>query len=289
MKRPLLALVLVLFIFAGVVCTKPKPAIEPISKAETAFLFFGDWGTGGKEQREVAKGMQSFCANHTCDFAALLGDNFYPSGVKSVDDPQWKTKFSDIYGPLGLVFYVALGNHDYQGNTKAQIDYTKQSKIWRMDAAYFSYTFGGADFFVVDTNEKKFDAAQHKWLREGLANSKANWKIVYGHHPIFSYGAHGDTPYLVTDLLPVVENQADFYLCGHDHDLQVLKGSDRLNTIVSGAAAQLRPVKRGSRSQFAASALGFSHLQLKADSAVLNMLGKDGKPLFTQEYQHRAR
>ena len=43
-----------------------------------------------------------------------------------------------------------------------------------------------------------------------------------GHHPVLSAGAHGSTPYLVSKLKPLLEdNDVTAYLSGHDHNLQV--------------------------------------------------------------------
>src|SRR5687768_12237442 len=91
----------VVLLFSVVVCAADS----------TGFLFVGDTGTGGEGQKAVAKAMKSYCRTEKCEFVLLLGDNFYPVGVKSVDDPQWKTKFEDPYGELRLDFFVSLGNH----------------------------------------------------------------------------------------------------------------------------------------------------------------------------------
>src|SRR5260370_7292034 len=47
-------------------------------------------------------------------------------------------------------------------------------------------------------------AAQVTWLDQALSNSKASWKIVIVHHPIFSGGSkHGDQPQLIRDTNPL--------------------------------------------------------------------------------------
>lgn len=38
-----------------------------------------------------------------------------------------------------------------------------------------------------------------------LEESSATWKIVIGHHTIFSAGHHGNTQELVDQLLPILE------------------------------------------------------------------------------------
>ena len=91
-----------------------------------------------------------------------------------------------------------------------------------------------ADFFVLDTTPLAYssreegdavtltaDDHQIAWLEKALAGSKADWKLVIGHHPVFSGGRHGDTAELVRILAPLLERHGvSAYLNGHDHDLQ---------------------------------------------------------------------
>lgn len=243
--------------------------------ANVNFLVFGDFGTGSSSQKSMAATMRRYCATASCDFVLGMGDNFYPAGVKSVDDSKWKTHFMDPYGPLNLIFYAALGNHDYSGNVQAQVAYSQKNSLWYMPSRYFRFEKEGATFYALDTNE--FTSDQQRWLSEQLDEAKTGWRIAYGHHPIYSYGQHGDTEELVDDLLPKLRKRADFYFCGHEHDKQVLTAEDGLTLMVSGAAAQLRPTKTGKRTLYAASTLGFAHVTLEKELATLRFIDKDGK------------
>lgn len=255
------------------------------AEGRTSFLFFGDSGTGEKPQFEVANAMQRFCEKQTCDFSLLLGDNFYPSGVNGISDPQWKTKFEDPYSLLQLRFFAMLGNHDYLGNIKAQIAYTEKSSAWYLPSRYYQFSQGPVDFFVLDTND--FSSAQRKWLASALTRSSALWKIVAGHHPVYSYGEHGDTKKLIKDLLPLIAPSVDFYLSGHDHDLQVLEENE-LTFVVSGAAAETRATGEGKRTIYSKSALGFSHLSIEEGEAYLRIVGRNGENLFETRYTKRS-
>ena len=52
------------------------------------FLAVGDWGRNGEyDQAEVAKQMGIWANNHPNDFVISVGDNFYPAGVVSENDP----------------------------------------------------------------------------------------------------------------------------------------------------------------------------------------------------------
>ena len=65
---------------------------------------------------------------------------------------------------------------------------------------------------------------QQKIMNEKINRSKADWKIVYGHHPWRSIGGHGDAEedleQFFTDLY--VKSPFDLYMCGHDHNKQVI-------------------------------------------------------------------
>ncbi len=260
-------------IFAALCLFALQASADPIG-----FLAFGDSGKGNLlpiRRRQCT--MKKFCQHEKCQFVTLLGDNIYPKGVEDVNDIQWEDKFREPYAPLNIPFFAALGNHDYLGNVQAEIDYTFHSTFWNMPSRYYTFTRGKVDFFVIDTND--FDVTQRAWLAKAITDSKATWKLVYGHHPIYSYGMHGDTAQLITELLPVLKGKVDLYLCGHDHDKQFLDG-EGLPMLVSGTAAETRRVKKGPRTVFEASTLGFSHILIEDNRLQIRFLDKIGKVEF---------
>src|SRR5260370_25996704 len=60
-------------------------------------------------------------------------------------------------------------------------------------------------------------AAQVTWLDQALSNSKASWKIVIVHPPIFSGSIeHSDQPVLIRDIHPRLEkHQVPAYFNWH--------------------------------------------------------------------------
>ena len=240
---------------------RTPPPIFSLKESDRAVrvLAFGDFGNGSEGQKQVAAAMLKFHRQTPFDFAVTLGDNFYGAGMESTADPRWKTWWDDLYDPLGIRFYATLGNHDWglADSPAAEILYTRQSPSWRMPAPYYTFTAGPVQFFALDSNE--ISEAQLLWLSDELAKSRARWKLVYGHHPIYSAGAHADNAGLIKRLLPVLKGRADVYLAGHDHDLQHLKGEDGVHFFVSGGAgAGLREPKPGARTLFATATHGFS-------------------------------
>jgi tartrate-resistant acid phosphatase type 5 len=243
-------------------------------------LAFGDFGDGSKAQKEVAGAMLKFHRQRPFDFAITLGDNFYNRGMKGVDDPRWKTRWDALYDPLGIQFYATLGNHDYGSpeSPEAEILYSKSSPSWRMPATQYTFTAGWAQFFAIDS--PVMNAQQLAWLQKELEASQSRWKVVYGHHPIYSHGRHGNNRKLIRELLPVLQGRADVYLAGHDHDLQHLKPEGNLHFFVSGAGGRTRSIRRGPRSLFAQSTLGFAVLEADGSSMKLTFVDKTLHPLY---------
>ena len=53
------------------------------------------------------------------------------------------------------------------------------------------------------------------------------WNVVFGHHPVYSQGSHGDTDLVQQFIWKVLfEQEVDFYLSGHDHHLNALRNGD---------------------------------------------------------------
>jgi len=91
------------------------------------------------------------------------------------------------------------------------------------------------------------------WLEQALATSTARWKIVIGHHPLWSTAGSkfAQARALRGLILPTLCRHADLYLAGHEHTLEAhlddcskaLPGAHvkPLLQVVSGAAAKQRP------------------------------------------------
>jgi hypothetical protein len=106
-----------------------------------------------------------------------------------VDDGASKSQWTgDLFKPCNELFgrvtvFPCIGNHE-----KDHPYYYKYFSLPKPEY-YYSYTYGNAEFFVLDTNTKrnlKPDGEQYKWLDKVLAASTAKWKICYHHHPAYS-------------------------------------------------------------------------------------------------------
>jgi tartrate-resistant acid phosphatase type 5 len=288
-----------MFSFAKVSAKGEKGALN--------FFIVSDWGWNGfKAQQEVADQMARSAEKIEPSFVISCGDNFQVQGVASVQDPLWITNFENVYKSVYLQcdWFPVLGNHDYKGNTQAQLDYSKISRRWRLEQRYYTFVRKvndsvSARFIFLDTPPfvtdyyrkpgfpditKQDTAAQLAWLKDVLANSKEQWKIVFGHHPVFSGGkTHGNTVELIDRLKPLFEKyHVQVYFSGHDHDLQHLKEKGgEVDYIVTGTGGEPRPTGKIEQTIYSASMPAFSEVALWGDSLRVRFVDSKGKVPYT--------
>ncbi|MFZ4689659.1 MAG: metallophosphoesterase, partial [Polymorphobacter sp.] len=149
-------------------------------------------------------------------------------------------------------------------------------------------------------------------LEARLKASTAKWKIVIGHHPLWSSsgGKFQQSRSLRAALLPVLCRNADLYFAGHEHTLEL--ATDDCSTavpgaslppmpaIVTGAAGKQRPLNTAFmahqarnnpqyRSIYARGMVwGFAHVTLAGDTATVTMVStpNDGSGATRVETRH---
>jgi tartrate-resistant acid phosphatase type 5 len=276
-------------------CSRDTPVVR--------FVVVGDTGRGDSDQLAVAAGIEAKCAADGCDFVQLLGDNIYPSGVSSVADPQWQSKFETPYQGIVLPFYAVLGNHDYGGNgagnelEKAgfEIDYASVSPKWKLPAAHYRRSWRHVDMFGLDTNLQVLglDAEQRTQMAEWVSASSAQWRIAFGHHPYLSNGPHGNAGVydgvvgsgagVKSFLEDIICGRVDAYFSGHDHSLQWLTqtcaGSE---VIVSGAGSQPSSLPGVNATHFQSLGPGFAYVVADGGTLTIELLAADGTLLFSR-------
>jgi acid phosphatase len=277
------------------------PAERP-GVAYERFQIIGDMGTGRDDQRTVAWALARRAASDDVRFVLTVGDNIYPDGVTSVDDPQWKTKFEDMYAAssLQIPFYASLGNHDHRGSIQAQIDYSSKSSRWTMPAPYYTFIRTLNDeteirFFALDTTpiHRRQDgvAAQLAWLDAELGKSTARWKIAFGHHPLYSHSIRGNSEEMIEQVESIfVKHGLDLYVAGHDHTLEMHKPVSGVHYVICGASAgpdKAYPVRWTDESYYAATLGGFSSFRVSHDECVIEFVRLDGQTQYAHTITKR--
>jgi tartrate-resistant acid phosphatase type 5 len=192
--------------------------------------------------------MQIYSETNNVSFILSLGDNFYPSGVSSVDDIRFEKTYRNVYlknEMKNIPWYIILGNHDHRYNKgKNQVDFGKKFKLWNIpdyfyDLNIFIKSKDGsrnktAKFIMIDTSLlcnlfdriptlDKIDEFHFKWLKEKLESSTTfDYIFVIGHHTILSQmSGRGGSQCMMNSVNPLLlDFNISSYISGHDHTLQ---------------------------------------------------------------------
>ncbi len=144
-------------------------------------------------------------------------------------DTDWTQQFFPSMEPLisRVALFPVLGNHER--NARNYYDYMALPD----PEYYYQFTYGNADFFMIDSNKKVGPGTeQFQWLDGALAASDATWKFVCHHHPPYSsdendYGdlwktnksTRGDLR--VRQLAALYDkHHVDIVWCGHIHSYE---------------------------------------------------------------------
>lgn len=277
-----------------------QPDSRPASTqpaGEVNLIAMGDWGENTTAEREVADAMANFAGDDhehgTLKAALLCGDNFYFK-LTGVDDPRWRTLFETMYDPrrLDFPFYACLGNHDYDGdNLQIELGYARQhpESRFKLPAEWYRVDVPKekpmATIVFLDSNKDNMSELQWNeqihWLDKELAGPRAPWTICVAHHPLFSNGFFWGNGPLQHDWGTLFQKyKVDFYLCGHEHDVEHLEIPKWFTSFVidGGGGAHGHPLSRDDRG-FSREAFGFVDFDLTLDQAIVRFIGTDGKPM----------
>lgn len=244
-------------------------------------------------------------------FLNIMGDNFYPKGVIDKNDPSFK-KMDKLLSTTSIPKHIVLGNHDWAGNPKAQLEY--KSTHWKIDNFYYKKSFKGEnyslDVFYIDTQilypgkdktnpweyfKEKIRSVFNKdhvivkknqleWLEKSLKESNATWKVVIGHYHLKSSGIYSVYNEFRNVVFPLFKKyNVDMYFCGHEHDMQhfCLKEDDYiLNQFVCGSGSNTRHIRRNEGQIFAVSEVGFYKCLISGNKALVTFINVNGKEIY---------
>ena len=237
------------------------------------FAVLGDFGTGKKNQYELAEQMLKLHDRFKFGIVILVGDNLYGS-----DRPQdFRKKFELPYKGLldaGVKFYASLGNHD----AREQRFY----KLFNMEGKLY-YTFNpnpDVRFFALESTYP--DPEQFKWLENELKASTSKWKILFFHHPLYSSGErHGSDTRLREAVEPLaLKYNVSVVFTGHDHFYERIKPQQNITYFVTGSGGQLREGNIDRRTGLTAGGfdtdLAFLGAEISGDQMFFNAISRTG-------------
>jgi hypothetical protein len=188
------------------------------------FLYLGDAQTGLERWGRL---LESAVRRHPgMDFLVLAGD-LVDRGNERTNWDHFFLRAAPVLDHLPLM--PCVGNHEYLDvgprlfRAFFELPHNGPRGI-DPDLAY-SFEAGDAHFAVMDSTLAVWDAdaarRQADWLDATLSRTKARWKIVIFHHPVYPSHPWRDMPALREHWVPVFdEHHVDLVLQGHDHAYQ---------------------------------------------------------------------
>ena len=261
------------------------PVALPNKDGSLKFGVLGDFGTGEREQYQLADQMAKLRGRFPYELVVTVGDNLYGS-----ERPQdFIKKFELPYKPLldaGVKFYASLGNHDAREQSRY--------KLFNMDGrTYYTFKAPKEDvrFFALESDYPKPE--QMAWLQKELENSNEKWKIPYFHHPLYSSGErHGSDVSLRTTLEPMfIKYGVSVVLTGHDHFYERIKPQNGIVYFVVGSGGKLRGGNIARNSGLTARGfdtdLAFMAAEIDGDEMYFNTISRQGTTVDSGVIQRR--
>lgn len=191
----------------------------PTGRNQLSFLYVGDVQDtlDGKANQYLREAL----ARHpACEFLICGGDL-----TERPTNQHWQETFCDIDSVAqAMPLLTVTGNHDYLKGVIMRLErrfplvfsYFLDSKI--DDNQVYTLCYGPVQFFLLDSNrEFPYLYTQRQWLEEQLSQSKAQWKVVVLHHPVYSIIGYNNLiqRWAFNDLIE--KYGVDLVLQGHEH------------------------------------------------------------------------
>ncbi len=208
------------------VCTGGKKSdwhefhLPQAHESETTFLYMGDIqdSIGGIANHLLR---EAFKRNPDTEFLVCGGDL-----TERPTDAYWGETFEtlDSVGQSVPVLTIT-GNHDYLKGIVCQLErrfslihsYFLDSMVGENQV--FTVRYKNVQLFCLDSNREFFYLwTQRRWLEEQLEKSRAKWKIVVLHHPLYSIRSSMNNliqRWMFNDI--ICEHEVDVVLQGHEH------------------------------------------------------------------------
>ena len=216
--------------------TSPRsagPVVLPNGANSLKFAVLGDFGTGTREQYELAAEIDKFRRTFPFEVVILVGGNLYGS-----ERPRdYLNKFERPYQPLlaaDVKFFATLGNSDDRNQR-----YYKPFNMAGREFYSFQPSKHRVRFFAIDS--VYVTPEQLRWIDEELGRSLEDWKIVFSYHPLYSASKRGrSTPELQQLLEPLfVKHHVSVVLNGRDHIYARLKPQKAISYFTVGSSGRL--------------------------------------------------
>ena len=260
-------------VVGGNVLARGNFRAAPVGPAHFTFAVVGDFGTGGKPQRAVAKLMQSW---HP-DFLLSTGDQSYLLGTDALLEQNIFRPYRDLF--RGTAFFPTLGNHDvYLNDGRPEL----AAFHWPGGKRWYRFAWGSAAFTVLDSDvDVEPASAQGRFAAQSFARGSC-FRFAAWHHPPWSEHSGGIAPHLRNAIVPLAErNGLDVVFLGHVHSYERTHPRNGVTYVTVGtggatlgASPSSIPVARAVPDTY-----GALRVEVTGRRAVFRFIASDGRVL----------
>lgn len=178
--------------------------LDPNSR-EVKFVAYGD----SRSVPAIHATLVNHYARHAPDFILHAGDLV----ADGKDYPRWSREF---FTPAAQVIdhiplFSVIGNHEEDGTNYLAYFHLPGKELW------YSFDAGPVHVLALDYHFEGASTEQFQFARADLVSSRAPWKIVFLHYPMFNIGGHA-SGWGHTNYLPLFHAaKVDLVLAGHSH------------------------------------------------------------------------
>jgi hypothetical protein len=229
----------------GAVLSTAEPRTDwsfvPAPPAPLRVVTFGDGGSGGPGQHDVARAVEHL--DPPPDFVLLLGDTVYPSGAEADYDRKFFAPYRNLLPRFP--FLSVIGNHDYESQAGQPylgiLSLPRNGPPGVTAETVYSFDQAGVHFVAHDSNlgETQLQRLVGPWHVADVRKSDARFKVAALHHPPYSSGPNSvkaPTPVVRAFFAPLFASTGvDLVLSGHEHAYERTRPLGGAVYVVSGA------------------------------------------------------
>jgi hypothetical protein len=247
-------------------------------------------------QHAVGRGLAVEDRRQPADALLLLGDNFYPQGLRRAELVERLREnvvspfchFLELEGPDSpavaracreepgrrhpVPLFVLFGNHDHGTPESPELqrrDVATFVSNWRVaEAPVQLVEFGEGLSLLLADSIGLADAGDPAPLVDALRRARGPWRVLAAHHPLVTRRRPAVQPGSFGALVAraVAEAGVPLHaaLAGHEHNLQLLvPGPPEVALqVIAGSGSRVRGTGKGARSLYARARPGFARLDL---------------------------
>ncbi len=205
-------------------------SLNNLDNDEMKFMYIGDIQYQLRDRDYEIWGnmlQEAYSSNKDTDLVLTGGDMV----DKGADMKDWEAFFSNGEAVFSRIPVMStIGNHETPGSPEIYLQMMSLPENGPLKEQVYSFDYGPCHFVSLNScifmsenmseedYRRNIDAV-NEWLRSDLKKSRAEWKIVFMHHPLYPVTEDEDLYARIRadweDIL--ADNGTDLVLCGHQH------------------------------------------------------------------------